>query len=145
MLINESISISQVPESIWDYWMDVTNDVRWRNGITKAEWISHPPYGVGSTGQHTHKDMGILKWEVTRIEDGRSFEFIHTEGGLKGSIAFFRVEPENSGSRVKVQMRMSGPFIMRFMMIFMAGMMRRGVRGDLQKLKELMENQDTKV
>ena len=123
--------------------MDVTNDVQWRNGITKAEWTSRPPYGLGSTGEHTHKDMGAMNWEITRIEDGSSFEFIHTAGGLKGSIAIFQVEPENKGSRVNVQMRMSGPFIMRFMMFFMGSMMRKGVRGDLQKLKELMEKQDT--
>ena len=122
--------------------MDVTNDIQWRNGITKAEWTSQPPYGIGSTGEHTHKDTGALKWEISRFEDGRSFEFIHTAGGLKGSIAFFQVEPENNGSRVNVQIRLSGPFIMRFMMFFMACMMRNGVRGDLQKLKELLEKQD---
>jgi len=123
--------------------MDVTNDVQWRNNITKAEWTSQPPYGIGSTGEHTHKDMGAMNWEITRLEDGSSFEFIHTAGGLEGSIAIFQVEPENNGSRVNVQMRMSGPFIMRFMMFFMRSMMRKGVRGDLQKLKELMEKQDT--
>jgi carbon monoxide dehydrogenase subunit G len=139
MVINESISISHTPEAIWSFWIDVTNDVQWRNGITKAEWTSKPPFGIGSTGEHTHKDMGVMNWEVTRFEDGRSFEFIHTAGGLKGSIAIFKVEPENNGSRVNVQMRMSGPFIMRFMMFFMGNTMRKGVRGDLQKLKELME------
>jgi hypothetical protein len=123
--------------------MDVTNDVQWRNGIIKAEWTSQPPYGIGSTGEHTHKDMGALNWEITKIEEGSSFEFIHTAGGLKGSIAIFQVKPENNGSRVNVQMRMSGPFIMRFMMFFMGSMMRKGVRGDLQKLKELMEKQDS--
>jgi hypothetical protein len=123
--------------------MDVTNDVHWRNGIINAEWTSQPPYGIGSTGEHTHKDMGVMKWEITRFEDGRSFKFIHTAGGLKGSIALFQVEPENIGSRVNVQMRMSGPFIMRFMIFFMRNIMRRGVRGDLQKLKELMEKQVT--
>ena len=143
MVINESISISRNPGSIWSYWMDVTNDVHWRNGIINAEWTSQPPYGIGSTGEHTHKDMGVMKWEITRFEDGRSFKFIHTAGGLKGSIALFQVEPENIGSRVNVQMRMSGPFIMRFMIFFMRNIMRRGVRGDLQKLKELMEKQVT--
>ena len=87
--------------------------------------------------------MGAMIWEVTRFEDCRSFEFIHTAGGLKGSIAFFQVEPENKGSRVQVQMKMSGPIIMRFMIICMGRMMRIGVRGDLQKLKELMEKQNT--
>ena len=145
MLINESILISQKPESIWTYWMDVTNDVHWRDGIIKAVWTSQPPYGISSTGEHTHEKMGILYWEVTKFEDGRSFEFIHTAGGLKGSIAIFQVEPEGNGSRVKVQMKMTGPFLMRFMMLFMAGMMRKGVRGDLQKLKRLLEKQDTDV
>lgn len=141
MLINESISISKDPELIWNYLMDVSNDVHWRNGIIKAEWTSQPPYGVSSTGEHTHKDMGVMNWEVTSFEDGRSFEFKHTAGGLLGSIATFKVEAENNGSRLNVQMRVSGPLIMRLMMIFMGGMMRKGVRGDLQKLKELMEKQ----
>ena len=143
MVINEAISIARKPESIWQYWMNVSNDIHWRNGITKAVWTSEPPYGIGSTGEHTHKDMGVMNWEVTSFNDGSSFEFIHTAGGLKGSIAIFNVESENNGSRVNVQMRISGPLIMRIMMHFMAGIMRKGVRGDLYKLKELMEKQDS--
>lgn len=139
MLIKESISISQNPESIWTYWLDVSNDVNWRDGIIKAEWTSSPPYGIGSKGEHTHKKMGVMNWEVTRFEDGSSFEFIHTAGGLKGSIAIFEVKPENNGSRINLQMRVSGPVIMRFIMLFMSGIMRKGIQGDLQKLKELME------
>ncbi|MCW8802398.1 MAG: SRPBCC family protein [Candidatus Bathyarchaeota archaeon] len=143
MVINEAISIARKPESIWQYWMNVSNDVHWRNGITKAVWTSEPPYGIGSTGEHTHKDMGVMNWEVTSFNDGSSFEFIHTVGGLKGSIAIFSVESENNGSRVNVQMRISGPLIMRIMMLLMAGIMRKGVREDLYKLKELMEKQDS--
>ena len=143
MLISESIFISRKPELIWDYWMDVTNDVHWRDGIIKAVWTSQPPYGIGSTGEHTHKNMGILYWEVTRFEDGRSFEFKHTVGGLKGSVGFFHVEPENDGSLIKVKMKISGPFIMRLMLLFMGSMMRKNVRGDIEKLRELLEKQDT--
>ena len=86
-----------------------------------------------------------MNWKITGFEDGSSFEFIHTAGGLKGSIATFQVEPESKGSRVNVQMRMSGPFIMRFMMFFMGSTMRKGVRGDLQELKELMEKSDAGI
>ena len=143
MIINETISIARKPESIWSYLLDVSNDVHWRNGMTKAEWTSQPPYGPGSKGEHTHKEIGIMNWEVTRIEDGSSFEFIHTAGGLKGSIATFQVEPESKGGRVNVQMRMSGPIIMRLMIFFMGSTMRKSIRGDLQKLKELMEKPDT--
>jgi len=143
MIINESISIAREPELIWKYWMDVSNDVYWRNGIIKAVWTSHPPYGIGSTGEHTDNNMGILYWEVTRFEDGKSFEFTHTAGGLKGSVGFFQVEPENDGSLIKVKMRISGSFIMRLMLLFMESMIRKNVRGDIEKLRELLEKQDT--
>ncbi len=143
MVIKESISISRIPESIWNYWMDVRNDVHWRNGITEAVWTSKPPYGKGSTGKHTHKDMGAMTWEVTRFKDGCSFEFIHKTGALEGSIAIFQVDQETNGSRVNVQVRMTGPLFMRVMMLFMGKMMRKGIQGDLLKLKEIMEKQDT--
>jgi hypothetical protein len=139
MTIKESISILQKPESIWSFWIDVSNDVQWRNGITQAEWTSPPPFKIGSTGKHIHKDVGVMEWEITRFEDGSSFEFIHTAGALKGSIAFFEVKPEIKGSLVHVQMKISGPIFLRIMLLFMGGRMRKGVRGDLQKLKELME------
>lgn len=122
--------------------MDVSNDVYWRNGITRARWTSPPPYGLGSTGEHIHENMGTLNWEVTSFADGSSFEFIHTAGGLKGSLAFFKVEAENKSCRLQVQMKITGPILMRFMLIFMSKMMRKGVRGDLQMLKELMEKQN---
>ena len=89
--------------------MDVGNDVQWRYGVTKAEWTSQPPYGVGSTGQHTHKDVGVMCWEFTRFEDGNRFEFRHTAGAFKGLTAIFQVEPENNGSRVNLQIKRSGP------------------------------------
>lgn len=143
MIINESLAISQNPETIWNFWLDVTNDVQWRNGIIKAEWTSQPPYGVGSTGAHMHKKMGVMNWEVTRYEERSSFEFIHTAGGLKGSIAIFQVTPENNGSRIQVQMRISGPFFMRCMIFFMGSMMRKALQADLLKLKELLETQST--
>lgn len=43
-----------------------------------------------------------MNWKITSFEDGRSFEFIHTADGLKGSIAIFQVEPKTNGSRVNV-------------------------------------------
>lgn len=119
--------------------MDVSNDVHWRNGIIKAVWTSQPPFGIGSTGEHTDKNMGILYWEVTRFEDGKYFEFTHTAGGLKGSTGFFQVEPENDSSLIKVKMRISGPFIMRLMLLFMGSMIRKNVHGDIEKLRELLE------
>ena len=37
MKFSESITISQSPAKIWSYWLQVSTDVQWREGFTKAE------------------------------------------------------------------------------------------------------------
>ena len=80
MKIDESISISKSPEKIWDFWLPVSTDAQWRNGITRAEWTSDPPYGPGSTGIHYTEDIGAIPWEIIHWEDGKYFEFVHAGG-----------------------------------------------------------------
>jgi len=140
MEINESISISKSPEKIWNFWMPVTTDVQWRDGITKAEWTSQPPYGKGSTGIHYHKDFGAMPWTIIRWEEGRHMEWVHRESRIKGSIASYHVEPENGGSHITIHSKMVGPLLMRIIIIFMGGKIIKSVKADLQKLKSLMEN-----
>jgi len=139
MEINESISISQSPEKIWNFWVPVTTDAQWRDGITKAEWTSQPPYGIGSTGVHYHKDLGAMPWTITRWEDGRLTEWVHRDSRIRGSIASYHVEPEDGGSHVTLHAKMVGPLFMRIIMIFIGGKMTKGVKADLQQLKSLME------
>ena len=139
MEFNESISISQSPDKIWNFWMLVTTDVQWRDGITKAEWTSQPPYGIGSTGIHYTKDLGEMTWKIIKLEDGRYFEFVHIGGRFKGSIASYHVEPENGGSIVSIRAKMTGPFIMRLMIVFIKNKIENGLKADLQKLKNIIE------
>ena len=140
MEINESISISKSPEKIWNFWMPVTTDVQWRDGITKAELTSQPPYGVGSTGVHYHKDLGPMPWTIIKWEDGRHMEWIFGECRLKGFIGFYHVELENNGSRVTMQQtKMVLPFFMRIVLVFTRGIIKKSMKGDLRRLKAVME------
>jgi len=139
MEIHESVSISQSPEKIWDFWLQVTTDVQWREGMTKAEFTSQPPFGLGSTGTHYHKDLGALPWTIIRWENGRHMEWIFGECKMKDCVGSYHVEAENGGSRVSLHAKLVGPLFMRTMMALMKGKMTRGVKGDLQKLKEVIE------
>ena len=140
MIISESISISASHEKIWDFWLPVTTDAQWRNGITKAELTSQPPFGVGSTGVHYHKNLGPMPWTIIKWEDGRHMEWIFGECKIEGFIGFYHVEPEKSGCLVSMQQSQAElPFFMRIMMFFTRGIIRKSIKGDLQRLKEIME------
>ena len=140
MIISESISISASHEKIWDFWLPVTTDAQWRNGITKAELTSQPPSGVGSTGVHYHKNLGPMPWTIIKWEDGRHMEWIFGECKIEGFIGFYHVEPEKGGCLVSMQQSQAElSFFMRIMMFFTRGIIRKSIKGDLQRLKEIME------
>jgi len=139
MEITVSLSITQSPEMIWNFWMPVTTDVQWRDGIIKAEWTSKPPYGVGSTGVHIHNKFGGMPWTIIKWEEHRHMEWIHRDSKIKGSVASYHVEPEDGGSCVTIYTKMTGPFPMRIIMFFMKRKMIKGLESELQKLKEIME------
>jgi len=141
MRIIESISISREPQVIWDFWLPVVNEPRWRSGAIETRWTSEPPYGVGSTGLHLHRKFGEVPWEVTGWEEGRLIEFVHRGGKLVGSVGTYRVEPEQGGCRVTIEGELVLPFLMRILWVFLGGRMRRGIREDLERLKAIMEGE----
>lgn len=141
MRIKETIFISRRPEEIWDFWLPVSTDTQWRGGITKAELTSEPPFGVGSTGIHYSKDLGPMPWTIIRWEDGRHMEWVFGECKvMEGAIGYYHVEAENNGSFVSMESTMEPPFFMRVIMFFMSGKIRKSMKGDLQRLKAIMEN-----
>jgi|LGVF01.2.fsa_nt_gb hypothetical protein len=139
MEIKESISISQSPEIIWNYLLKVTTDVEWRTDLSKTEWTSKPPYGIGSKGIHLHKKMGAFPWTIIKWEDGSHMEWVIGESKFADSIGSYHVESENGGSRVTIHSKMVLPFFMR---IIMAILGRNVVKADLLRLKTIMEKKD---
>lgn len=143
MEIHKSISISQSPDKIWNFWLLVTTDVQWRGGITKAELTSQPPFGVGSTGMHYHKKLGLMPWTIIKWEDGRHMEWIFGECKIKGFIGFYHVEKETDGSYVTMQQTLPAlPFFMRIIMVFTRGIIKKSMKDDLQRLKAIMEEKE---
>lgn len=139
MEIKLSISISQSPENIWNYLLQVSTDIEWRTDYSKTEWTTQPPYGIGSKGIHHHKKMGAIPWTIIKWEEGRHMEWIMGESMFKDSIGSYHVEPEKNGSCVTVHSKMVLPIFMR---IIMAILGKKVIKADLRRLKTIMEKQE---
>jgi hypothetical protein len=119
--------------------LDLSNDKKWRTGVTDARLTSTLPVRIGTTGVHVATFMGDFPWTITEWEDGRLAGWDFTSGILAGSHGSYRVEPENAGSRVVIRanLRLSGFF--GILMPFMRLVVPRLFAGDLRKLKAIME------
>lgn len=137
--VESSIWIARPPQDIWDFLYVVSTDTQWRTGVTDANWISDPPYGVGSTGLHIIEGIGDWPWTVSELEEPHIMAWEVTGGRLEGSHAAYRMEPEGDGSRFTIEMRFKRSITMRFLALLMKGTIKRMFATDVEKLKAVME------
>ena len=137
--VEVSIRIARSPEDIWDYLCDVSNEVLWRYGVYLAQWISEPPYEVGSWGYHIVSGMGDAPWIVAESEEPSIVSWDFTDGKLKGVRGGYRISPEDTGSRVALYMIANKSLFLRIMLLVMKGFFKRQLYGDLERLKAIME------
>jgi uncharacterized membrane protein len=134
-----SIAIARPPEDVWTFLYDVSNDTRWRTGVTSARWISDPPYGVGSTGLHLVQGVGDWPWTVSEWNEQRIMGWDVTGGRFRGSHGSYGIDAEGAGNRVTIDTRVKPSLLMRVLMLFMKRTLRRQAASDLEKLKEILE------
>ena len=134
-----SIAIARPPEDVWKFLTDVSNDTRWRTGVTSARMISDPPYGVGSTGLHVVERIGDYPWTVTEWDEPRIIGWDVTGGRLRGSHGSYGINAEGSGSRVTIDTRLKPSVLMRVLMLIMKRTVHRQAASDLEKLKEILD------
>ena len=137
--VEVSIWIAHSPEDIWNYFYDVSNEVLWRFGVYLAQWISEPPYGIGSTGYHIVAGMGDAPWIIAEWEELRIISWDFTDGRFKGVRAGYRISPENAGSRVTIHTSANQNVLVRIMTFVMKRLFIRQIAGDLERLKAIME------
>jgi len=137
--IDVSIWIACSPEDIWNYLCDVSNEVLWRYGVHLAEWISEPPYGIGSIGFHFVESMGDYPWKVAEWNEVRHISWDVIDGRFKGARAGYRVLPENTGSRVTIYVSANQNLFLKIMTFVMKRFITRQLNGDLERLKAIME------
>ena len=137
--IDVSMWIACSPEHIWTYMCDVSNEVLWRYGVHLAEWISDPPYGIGSLGFHFVEGMGDYPWKVAEWDDMRNISWDVLDGRFKGARAGYRILPENTGSRVTIYVHPNQNLFLRIMTFVMKRFFAGQLDGDLKRLKAIME------
>ena len=137
--IETSIWIARPPEDIWNYVSLVSTDAEWRPDVIDCQWVSDPPYGVGSTGLNVVKGVGDWPWKVTEWEERRSMGWDVTGGRFEGSHAGYRVAPENAGSLVSLHTQFKSSTIMRFVMPYIRRRMSRQFAAELANLKAILE------
>ena len=139
--IEGTIEIGRPVEEVFAYVTEPKNTPEWESGV-EQELTSEGPMGIGSKGRRVETFMGRDEsvWEVTEWKPNElwaakfeSDKFIG-EGG-------HRTEPTDNGTLLKYRFGGSAKNpIFKLLMPFFMPMLRRKVRKDYQKLKQVLES-----
>ena len=101
------IDISASPERVWAVLSDVERWHEWTPSITRIERLDNGPLAPGSRARVHQPKLPVTDWEVTSLEEGKSFTWIAANPGVR-VIAQHRIEPTERGSRVHLSTDFEG-------------------------------------
>jgi len=143
-MLSYEVEIGRPVAEVYRQFADPDNLPRWIAGLQKLETISGTPGEVGSVTRHTYLEKGRiveLVETVTAIEPEKHFGG-HLEG--QGVSVNIFVDFVDKGERTLMRFRSdfrSQGLMMRLMLPFMKGAVRKRQEGDLRRFKELVESE----
>lgn len=139
--VTVEIEIARPPAEVFAYLSDFEKNPEWQKGMQECHFTSEPPLGVGSTydqlAKFRRKEIRS-SFVVTAFEPGRSITIDTTESPMQIRVTR-SVTPTASGSLVRAVIQGDASGFMRLAEPLLKPMVRRSVKADYRRLKELLE------
>jgi uncharacterized membrane protein len=100
--------IDSPTQPVWEVLFDVAHWPEWTPTIDGVERLDDGPFQVGSRARVRQPRLPQALWEVTEVEDGRSFTWVAQGPGMK-TIARHEVVADADGATVRLSIEQTGP------------------------------------
>jgi Polyketide cyclase / dehydrase and lipid transport len=146
LLIEESVRIGRAPDAVWAMVTDYSSDHLWRPGITEMTPDPPGPPAVGTRVREVLETGGrsyVTDSTVTSVGPGMTYHFSGggTTGGVEGSRTVVSTGTDDAEFVYRVELTLTGGY--RFVRPLVGTTMRKGLRSDLDRLRELLESPDS--
>ena len=133
------VRIERPVEAVFDYVADVRNLPEWQESALEAEWLEE-----GKRFRERRSFLGRtaqLELEVKAFEENRRFDVESVSGPVRFEIHHsFEGDGDATSLRVSANAKIGGA--LRFAARMAQGQAERQFRGDLQRLKAVLERRD---
>lgn len=139
--VQETLVIDRPRRAVAAYVMDPANDTRWIGGIKEVAWITEPPLRTGSQVRRIARFLGrnihyVL--EVVHLEPEVEvvMKSVKSPFPMRVTYSFADAGPATMAS---VRVQGGAGFLFRLTSPLMALQVSRNLRGDLRRLKRVLE------
>lgn len=142
MIIERSVSIARPANEVYDYVLDMRNDLKWHTDALDVRQETEGPVGEGTVFWIKFKPMmGVSEGTstVTQLEPAKRIVLKGEMGKFRPTVTY-TFEPAGTGTRVTRRVEMRPPGIMGLMASLMKGMFGKRNDGFLANLKRELES-----
>ena len=139
MAVIETITeIERPPEDVFDYIVDMTNELEWNPGVQSMEKLTPGPAGVGTKYLAKRKQSGLIEVECVRAERGRHVTFVN--GGPIEVTLNVELTPTRSGTRMRAHFDATPRGWFRLIVPVFLLVMKKQEKENLANLKRALES-----
>ena len=140
--IRGSVDILRPVQDVFAYLIDPKNSLEWETGVLEMEQTTEGPMAVGSKGRRLEKHMVTDEgtWEITEYEHDKSIAMTFESQRFTGG-GGWDVAETGGGTRLTYRFEATPRgALWKLLISLMMPMIHRQIKGDYQKLKQLLES-----
>jgi carbon monoxide dehydrogenase subunit G len=106
--IHTTIDIQAAPDRVWEAVCDIEHWSEWTPTVIGVQRLDPGPLAVGSRAIVRQPKLLPARWQITELEEGRSFSWFTCGPGMSVT-ARHLIEGAADGSRATLSLDFSGP------------------------------------
>jgi carbon monoxide dehydrogenase subunit G len=138
-VIENSVQIDRSPEEVFDYLVDLRNELKWNPEVESIEKLTDGMIGVGTKFLAKWKQSQLVEVECTRFDRPHGWRYIN--GGPLSAVLDTAIMPKGDASvlTVRFDVRPNGMLKLFFPLLFQV--LKRGEKRNMQYIKGALENE----
>jgi carbon monoxide dehydrogenase subunit G len=136
-VIHSQVEIARAPEDVFDYVVDMTNELKWNPGVQSMEKLTEGPAGAGTKYLAKWKQSGKIEVHCVEAERPRKVRFVNG-GPIEVDLAV-TLEATPQGTRLDARFDAKPRGLFRLVFPIFLMVMRRQEAANMLNLKKALE------
>jgi carbon monoxide dehydrogenase subunit G len=136
-VIENSVQIDRSPEEVFDYLVDLRNELEWNPDAQSMTKITDDPIGVGTKFLAKWKQSKLVEVECIRFE--RPYRWVHSNGGSLTVVIDVTLKPQGTATLMVVRFDVSPRGLTRLFFPIILPQLKRAEKQNMAHIKNALE------
>ena len=137
-LIVNSVQLQRSPEDVFDYLIDMRNELKWNPDVESMEKISDGPIGLGTKFRAKWKQTELVEVECMEFE--RPLAWRYDSGGALSASVRAALAPAGAGSLLTVYFDVHAHGKLKLLFPVLLPMLKRSEKQNMSRIKQAVES-----